>query len=309
MNSFRIMMLGVSIGMGFYFSNCKKTTDLKLSQPIERDTLSTKSKGSLLTVPILYDIPLGCYFDFMDTLVAKYDSLMPFFLSEHLIVRANPWIIDTLENTDYYRLMKLGIFNEDNRDLIILKKGDTLHIPSLGCAEEILEKFEKTVLDLNIPEYKLRIIEGMDTLYTFPARVGRNKEKFLALAKRVVSLQTKPGTGKIIRIKRNPTFINPSDGERFTHTKRDDGRTTLMPQTPWLEPELDGHRYGHLIHPTTNPKTLSKAYSNGCVGVREADIWRIYYHAPVGTKVVFRYDLIVKDEKGDTVKLKNIYDK
>ncbi|MBK8878938.1 MAG: hypothetical protein IPN74_10420 [Haliscomenobacter sp.] len=38
----------------------------------------------------------------MDSLVLAYDSLVPYPLSEHLIVRANSWIIDSLAETDYY---------------------------------------------------------------------------------------------------------------------------------------------------------------------------------------------------------------
>jgi L,D-transpeptidase ErfK/SrfK len=76
-----------------------------------------------------------------------------------------------------------------------------------------------------------------------------------------------------------------------------------MPLIPWIEPKLGGRRTGQLIHPTSNPKSLGKAYSNGCIGTREADAWRIYYHAPLGTRVVVRYDLRV----ADTIRLKDIY--
>ncbi len=40
----------------------------------------------------------------------------------------------------------------------------------------------------------------------------------------------------------------------------------------------------------TDPKTLAKAASNGCIGTSEADGWRIYFFAPTGTKVLIRYD-------------------
>src|SRR5690606_4815866 len=106
---------------------------------------------------------------------------------------------------------------------------------------------------------------------------------------------------------RDPWFINPVTGKRYFATQRDDGKYTLMPQIPWLEPAITGIRYGSLIHPTSNPNTLGKAYSNGCVGTAEGAAWIIYYHAPVGTKVSFRYDVTVTDEKGDTLQLKDIY--
>ena len=87
----------------------------------------------------------------------------------------------------------------------------------------------------------------------------------------------------------------------------DDEHFTKMPIIPWLEPSINNIRYGAMIHPTTNPKTLGKAYSHGCVGLTEADAWKVYYNAPIGTKVIFRYDLQVLNEKGDTILLQDIY--
>lgn len=259
------------------------------------------------TVVIPYDIQMNCYFDYMNNLVTKYDTLVNYSLSEHLIVRANPWIIDTLEHTDYYYMMTHDSFVYDQRDLVILRKSDTIFIPNERQAQQLIDYQQKIVLDLNIPEFKLRIWDGADTLFTFPVRVGRNERKYLAMSGGTTDLRTRPGLGKIIRINRNPAFIDPASGKPFTHTRRDDGKTTVMPLIPWIEPEINGHRYGHLIHPTTNPKTLGRAYSNGCVGVREGDMWRIYYYAPLGTKVVFRYDLDVISEQGDTLRLRDIY--
>ncbi len=73
--------------------------------------------------------------------------------------------------------------------------------------------------------------------------------------------------------------------------------------------EIDGHQYGQMVHPTTNPQSLGKAYSNGCIGTKEVDAWYIYYYAPIGTNVEIRYDLEVVDSKGDTLLLKDIYSK
>lgn len=259
------------------------------------------------TVIVPFDIPVNCYFDYLDSLVVEYDTLTPYPLSEHVIVRFNAWIIDTLESTDYYRMMARDSFVYDQRDLVILKAGDTIFIPNADQANKYFVYQQKIVLDLNIPEFKLRIWDGEDTLYTFPVRVGRDERKYLSMSGHVTDLRTKPGWGEIVRISRNPDFYDPASGKKFTHTRRDDNKTTVMPLIPWIEPEINGHRYGHLIHPTTNPKTLGKAYSNGCIGVREGDMWRIYYYAPLGTKVHFRYDLKIVDEKGDTIRLRDIY--
>ena len=74
-----------------------------------------------------------------------------------------------------------------------------------------------------------------------------------------------------------------------------------------METEINGIKNGQLIHPTTNPETLNKAYSNGCIGTKEADAWVIYYYAPIGTKIKIRYDLNDVDSRGKPVILKDIY--
>lgn len=278
-----------------------------------RDTLvsgadSLSPRKPLFLVPVPKEIRIREYFRFIDGIVHTYDSLTPYPLTEHLLVRANPWIIDTLENTDYYRMKDRGIFVYDQRELPVLQAGDTLHIPDSLLAQELQARMAKTSLDINIPEYKLRIVENGDTLYEMKVRVGQNKKRLQEAIGRVIDLRTRPGTGKIVRIAREPTlFEDPHTGRRFTDTKRDDGEITRMPLIPWLEPEINGVRLGQMIHPTTNPETLGRAYSNGCIGCSESDAWRLYYYAPVGTPVVIRYDLKIKGPEGDTVTLPDIY--
>ncbi|MCB9235400.1 MAG: L,D-transpeptidase [Bacteroidia bacterium] len=258
--------------------------------------------------PLKKNVRMHDYYCFIDSVVHAWDSLVNYPLTEHLLVRANPWIIDTLAGQDYYLWAARDSFVYDQKEMIVLKKGDSLGIPSLRQAAAIIHDLEHTLIDVNIPEFRLRIYQHDTLLYKFPVRVGQYRKRYLALAGHEVDLRTHTGTGKIVRIARDPWFIDPCGGKRFTHTRRDDGRTTWMPMIPWMEPELDGTRWGQLIHPTTNPKTLEKAYSNGCIGTKESDAWIIYYHAPVGTAVKFRYDLNVVDEKGDTLLLKDIYD-
>jgi len=124
---------------------------------------------------------------------------------------------------------------------------------------------------------------------------------------RLTDLKTKQGKGRIIGFRKNPDFYNPKTGKRFFVTRRDDGETTLMPQIPWIVTEIGGLKNGQLIHPTTNPKTLGKAYSNGCIGVKESDAWLIYYQCPIGTEINIRYDLKIVDESGTEILLKDIY--
>ena len=185
--------------------------------------------------------------------------------------------------------------------------GDALRIPTQAAIDSIHQLLSNITIDVNIPEYTLRILVADTLLHQCPVRVGKNERKFLALAKHEVNLRTPIGEGGIIRIERNPLYINPEDGKRYNRTRRDDGHYTRLPRIPFLEPEINGIRGGALIHPTTNRKTLGKAVSNGCVGLSEADAWLVYYYAPIGTPVRFRYDLTVLDSSEKVMHLKDIY--
>lgn len=277
-----------------------------LKQKIQTDSIQKQIVSKTILVP--KDVKVENYFEFLDSLVVKYDSLVKYNLTEHILVRANPWIIDTLANTDYYKMMEIDSFVYDQKKLTVLKKGQPLRIPDSTTASFILNSFKNTVIDINIPEFKLRIYQDSILFYLFPIRVGQNRRKYLAMGDRVTNLRTIHGIGEIVRHVRNPTYYNPSDGKRFYLTKRDDERITLMPLIPWIETEINGIRNGQMIHPTTNPDSLGKAYSNGCIGTKEGDAWFIYYYAPVGTKVQIRYDIKTMDEKGNQILLNDIYE-
>ena len=273
---------------------------------LKKDTVVTE-KTWLFAALVPEQVLLKNYVKFMDSIVHKYDSLVPYTLTEHIIVRNNPWIIDSLEKTDYYYLKEKGVFVYDQKELLILKPGDTLYIPTDTVAKAILAKQSQTLIDINIPEFKLRIIEGTDTLYTLPVRVGQNKKAYWSVDDKTMNLKTRIGKGKIVEVYFKKGSVDPQSGKQMITTKRDDGKKTLMPLSPWIEPEIRGERFGQLIHPTTNLETLGKAYSNGCIGTREGDIWRIYYYAPVGTPVELRYDVWVTDSAGKKIKLKDVY--
>ena len=65
---------------------------------------------SIKKVEIASNITVEKYFSFLDSIVLQYDSLTPYHLTEHLLIRANPWVIDTLRNTDYYIQKARGFF-------------------------------------------------------------------------------------------------------------------------------------------------------------------------------------------------------
>lgn len=247
------------------------------------------------------------YFSFMDSLVNAYSDSSGFRLNEYHLVHANPWLLNRLYQTDYYLLKEKGIINKQQGELTILRPSDRFRIPDADMVAEIDSALANTVLDINLPEYKLRIIQYDSVLYEVPVRIGQDKRKYLAMAGGNVDLRTKTGVGEIIRINKNPAFINPSNNHVYRSTGRDDGIRTDLPTIPWLEPSINGSRYGQLIHPTTNPRTLGKRSSNGCIGTRECDAWVIYYHAPLGTKVIIRNDRHIVDSQGDTIFLPEVY--
>ena len=260
-------------------------------------------------VSVTKSVKIANYFQYIDSIVKHYDSLTPYTLTEHLLVRANPWIIDTLQNTDYYRMMARDSFVYNQKELIVLRVGNTIKIPDSLKADELLKAFNNTQLDINIPEFKFRIYEDSILLYEFPIRVGKNQSKYLKMSGRIQDLRTKTGEGHIVNHVRNPRYVNPVNNHEYVVTKRDDEKVTKLPQIPFIETEINGLRYGQLIHPTTNPETLGKAYSNGCIGTNEADAWVIYYYAPLTTKIKIRYNLTAVNEDGETIVFKDIYGK
>ncbi len=260
-----------------------------------------------LNVKIDRNIRVEHYFQFMDSFVKKYDSMTPYKLTEHLLVKSNPWLLDTLMNTDYYRRIALDSFVYNQRKMIALAEGTSITIPDTAVAVKLMHSLKNTYLDVNIPEFKLRIYENSLKLYEFPVRVGRHEKKYLEMSGRMEDLRTKKGDGIIIKHHKNPRYVNPVNNHEYVVTKRDDNRVTKLPLIPFLETEINGLRNGQFIHPTTNPVTLGKAYSNGCIGTRESDAWVIYYHAPINTKIHIRYDLNIIDDHGQAQKLKDIY--
>ncbi len=247
------------------------------------------------------------YFQFMDSLVKKYDSLTPYKLTEHLLVRGNLWIMDTLQNTDYYRMKVRDSFVYNQKKMIALPVGNLIRIPDSIQGNKLLSSLKATRIDINIPEFKLRIYEDSILLYEFPVRVGRNEKKYLEMSGRVQDLKTKTGEGIVFKHVRNPRYVNPVNNHEYFVTDRDDKSVTKLPQIPFIETEINGVRNGQLIHPTTNPVSLGKAYSNGCIGTREGDAWVIYYYAPILTNIKIRYDLKVLNKEGDTIILNDVY--
>ncbi len=299
--------------LAFTFIGCvnkhKENNEEEKSININEVVDTSKQEKQLLPIEIVVnkDIPIRSYFKWMDSIVAEHNQTHNYSIDEYIIVHNNSWILDTLAHTDYYYLMDRGIFNEDPQSLIALKEGQVLEIPDSIQTQQLNAQLDKTSLELNIPEYRLRIIQDGKEIYKFPVRVGKVGKRYLAMAKGEVDMRTKPGIGEIIRVNKKPVFKNPQNNHKYVKTHRDDGKLTGLPAIPWLEPSINGRSVGQLIHPTTNLATLEKPSSNGCIGLRESDAWIVYYYAPLGTKVVIKYELQGKNDQGETVEFKNIY--
>ena len=83
-------------------------------------------------ITINRNITVENYFQFLDSLVKTYDSITPYPLSEHLLVRANSWIIDTLENTDYYIMKARDSFVYDQKHMVVLPKAPATRCDMCG---------------------------------------------------------------------------------------------------------------------------------------------------------------------------------
>lgn len=253
------------------------------------------------------DVDQKHYLKYIDGLVAQINGIWEDYLDEYDLVRNNPQLIDRLANTDYYYLKELGMVVQNLDTIRIIEAGDTLFVPNRNELAILDSLRNGTRLEVNIPEFRLRILQLDSLLFEFPIRVGRDQEKFLAMADQNVDLKTRTGEGFIVRVNKEPLFINPADNHRYERTIRDDGISTTLPRVPWLIPSICGIEHGQLIHPTTNRVTLGKAYSNGCLGTREADAWYIYYYAPPGTPIRISYQLQRITPEGDTLNFPDVY--
>jgi L,D-transpeptidase ErfK/SrfK len=298
---------------------CSRQTDKHPSQAISEtnDSLSTRIDSVVDATPkktilqpiyarVKNTVRMKDYFFFIDSLAdANFDSTSV--LPEYVLVNANPWIIDSLRNLDYYHQQSKGHFVYDHSQQIIFHSGDRLLVPDRTVVAAIVNQLKTTRIDVNIPEYRLRVIQGNDTVLSCPVRIGRNADQYLEFYQREVDLRTPVGEGKIVTVRRKPKYIDLESGEEYVETNRDDGKRTKMPIMPSLQPSINGKFIGTLIHATTNPMSLGKAYSHGCIGTSEPDIWSIFYYCPPGTKVTFRYDLEIEGPDGKRVQLKDVY--
>ncbi len=265
-------------------------------------------RSSPVAVLITDTIRMNSLHQFLDSLAVSYlpDTLRT--LGHILLAAENPRLLNAIRSADYYRARQSsGAIIRDLDSAVALVPGTLFRIPDQEHATQMASRIRKNRIELNIPEFRIRLLNGPDTLCSCPVRVGRNERALLEVVGHEVDLRTPVGTGTIIRVRRHPVSVNLHTGEPYVITRRDDGIVTKMPDIPSFEPMLDGKRWGKMIHAATNQVTLGQPYSHGCVGVTEACMWTLYFMTPEGTAVSFRYDLEPGIQQGDSTRLPDIY--
>ena len=288
------------------YSACSTRPEEQIPPPIQQIEAVRETSPDMLHFG--QALTVRNWFAFIDSLNAGVDSTLPGYLDEYVLVHANPWLIDSFAATDFDVRLLRGDTVIDQRNLVIMESPIDLVVPSKAEADSIRAFLSGIRIDVNIPEFRFRLWHEDSLLFSVPARVGRHERQYLEMAGREVDLRTAVGEGQVVRINRYPDYIDPCSNKPYAKTRRDNGVITKMPLIPWIEPEIDGLLPGHLIHPTTNPSTLGNALSYGCIGLSEADAWRVYFLAPIGTQVAYRYDLeVIAPDGDDTIRLEDIY--
>lgn len=291
--------------------SCQHNPELQMLEEEVNEELHIEEQNTEKIHEVMNEISIESYFSWITSLCAFYSKdstqALGYELKPKVLIHHNPWIIDAFRNSDYYLQEEAGNFQYDQRKQIIIEKGSSLRIPTKKEAEEIEAFLASIRIDINLPEFKLRILSANVELFDFLVRVGQNRTKFLKSEGRDFDLRTKIGKGQVADIILTPEYTNFNTGEVYEFTRRDDGKTTKMPLIPTLEPEINGICHGQLIHPTTNPNTLGKAYSHGCIGTREGDAWIIYFYSRIGTPIEIRYQLEIENEAGELTRLEDIY--
>ena len=168
----------------------------------------------------------------------------------------------TITIADYFgfmdSLIERGSFVYDQIKMIVLRETDSLVVLDSTAASRTLNAMNNTWIDVNIPEFKLRIYQDSTWFYTFPIRIGQSRERYLVMGDRITAMRTMTAKGKVIRVERNPKFYNPVDGKQFFTAKRDDEKRTFMPLIPWIETEINGIRNGRMIHRLLTQKAWKK---------------------------------------------------
>lgn len=134
-------------------------------------------------------------------------------------------------------------------------------------------------ITVNLPEYRLNLIENNKVLKTYIVAVGTQYE------------QTPTGTYRILSKEEFPTWF---PGSKF----EDQTPVPYGPDNPlgtrWLEFQPT---FG--IHGTNKGWDINYPVSGGCIRMHNQDVQELYEYVEVGTPVIISYETMVFEEKPD----------
>jgi L,D-transpeptidase ErfK/SrfK len=134
-------------------------------------------------------------------------------------------------------------------------------------------------ITVNIPEYRLNLIENNKVLKTYIVAVGTQYE------------QTPTGIYRILSKEEFPTWF---PGSKF----EDQTPVPYGPDNPlgtrWLEFQPT---FG--IHGTNKGWDINYPVSGGCIRMHNQDVQELYEYVEVGTPVIISYETMVFEEKPD----------
>ena len=82
-----------------FFNSCTHTQLVENKTIAQRDTVVQPILYADMVI-VSYNVEVGKYFHFTDSLVKTYTPSVNYPLTEHLLMRANSWVIDSLVETD-----------------------------------------------------------------------------------------------------------------------------------------------------------------------------------------------------------------
>ena len=94
------------------FFNFRNTTTISF-KTIETSKVLKTSKAIVVTK----NVKIKNYFTYLDSVVESINKTENYNLTEHLFVRFNPWLIDSLAATDYYNMIEKDsfVYNQKER--------------------------------------------------------------------------------------------------------------------------------------------------------------------------------------------------
>ncbi len=120
-------------------------------------------------------------------------------------------------------------------------------------------------------EFRLYVLLGDCHVLDYEIGVGRDEK-------------TAEGSYTIQWKTKNPTWTDPKSGKLLAY-----GQAGHIIGNRWLGfANAEGGRTGFGIHGTTEPASIGKAQSDGCIRLRTADVEALFDLIPTGAKVVVR---------------------